>query len=111
MAKDGEATTGELARAVYANPVFDWQRNRLRDKGEQIPKLRSWQYARIRLAAPTFADLVPGTPGAKHPGRGGYRWKLRGEFYSDVRARKTVAYRQKRRGLPRRNFSCKTYEL
>jgi len=95
MAKDGEATTGELARAVYADPIFDWQRNRLRDKSEQIPKLRSWQYARIRLAAPTFADRVGGGRGRK-----GFRWRLRNEFYSDVRDRKTIEYRQRRQGLP-----------
>jgi hypothetical protein len=94
MAKDQEATTGELARAVYANPVFDWRNHRIRKEGEQLPKIVSWQYQRIRLAAPTFADKVGGGRG-----RGGYRWKLRGEFYPDVRNRKTARDRQKRQGL------------
>jgi hypothetical protein len=85
-----------LVRHVYQNPDFDPSRTRLRDKDEQIPKLRSWQYARIRLAARTFADLVPGTPGAKHPGRRGYRWRLRNEFWSDVRKRKAEQYRKRR---------------
>jgi hypothetical protein len=46
-AKGHEASTGELARAIYQNPIFDWSHGsngRMREKGEPIPKLKSWQY-------------------------------------------------------------------
>ena len=87
-------TTGQLARAVYANPIFDWKNDRLRKKGEVLPKIKSWMCHRIRLAAPTFADRVGGGPGRG----GGFRWRLRNEFYHDVRDRKTARDKQRRGG-------------
>jgi hypothetical protein len=83
FADQRELTTGELARLIYAHPL--WDRDRLRDKGEPLPKIKSWQYARIRRAAPTFADRVGGGRS-----RGGFRWRLRDEYFYDVRKRKTA---------------------
>jgi hypothetical protein len=79
-----EMSTGELARKIYQDPIFDWAHSRMRDKSEPIPPLKSYHYQRIRLAAPTFADLVGGGRG-----RRGYRWRLRDESYWDARRRKT----------------------
>jgi hypothetical protein len=52
----GDYTMSELARAIYCNPTYD-QDFRFRD-GKPPPKLKSRQYHRVRLAAPTFCDRV-----------------------------------------------------
>ena len=48
-------TTGELARAIYANPTWD-QNCRPREDGEPVPPIKSWMLSRVRKAAAAFAD-------------------------------------------------------
>jgi hypothetical protein len=86
-----EFTTGELVRLVYCSPVFDVNFN-LRKKGDPPPKIAHWMYDQIRKAAPTFFDRVGGGRG-----RGGIIWRLRDEFYDDVRKRKTARDQERRK--------------
>jgi len=69
------------------DPLWD-QDFRYRDKDAPLPKLKSWQYQRVRLAAPTFCDCV-GRAAARCPD----------QLYFEVRQQKraSVAARRKSR--------------
>jgi hypothetical protein len=84
-----EFTTGELARLIYADPLL----HKLFGKGDAPPKLKSWQYDRIRRAAPTFADRVGRSTSKGRP----WLWRLRDEYFLEVRRKKTARDAQKRK--------------
>jgi hypothetical protein len=77
-----EFTTAELARLIYADPLL----HKLVGKGEAPPKLKSWQYERIRRAAPTFADRVGRSTSKGRP----WLWRLRDQYFHEVRKKKTA---------------------
>jgi hypothetical protein len=77
-----EFTTGELARLIYANPLL----HKVFGKGDAPPKLKSWQYDRIRRADPTFAHRVGRSTSKGRP----WLWRLRDGHFSDVRQNKTA---------------------
>ena len=54
-----EFTTGELARLIYADPLL----HKLLRKSDAPPKLKSWQYDRIRRALPPLLTASVG----QHP--------------------------------------------
>jgi hypothetical protein len=85
-----EFTTGELARLIYTNPLL----HKVFGKGEAPPKLKSWQYDRIKRAAPTFADRVGRSTSKGRP----WLWRLREECFWDARRKKTAkdAFKRKR---------------
>jgi hypothetical protein len=88
--RDKLFTTGELARAIYAHPVWDQNCN-LRKRGEKLPKLKSWHYLAIRKAAPTFADCMGRSSARGRP----WLWRLRpGQFFDDARRAKTLSRRK-----------------
>ena len=75
LPRDGRPiSTGDLGRYVY-EPI-------VKDKNAPPFKLSSWQYARIRRAAPTFADPV----GRSETGSGRpHLWRLKyGELFFDT---------------------------
>jgi hypothetical protein len=84
-----EFTTGELAQLIYADPLL----HKLFGKGDAPPKLKSWQYDRIRRAAPTFADRVGRSTSKGRP----WLWRLREEYFWDVRQKKTARDASKRK--------------
>ena len=86
-----EFTTGELARLIYADPLL----HKLFGKGDAPPKLKSWQYDRIRRAAPTFADRVGRSTSKGRP----WLWRLRDAYLHDVRQKKTSRDASKRKQL------------
>jgi hypothetical protein len=84
-------TTGELARLIYADPLL----HKLFGKGDAPPKLKSWQYDRIRRAAPTFADRVGRSTSKGRP----WLWRLKEGYLSDVGQKKTARDASKRKRL------------
>jgi hypothetical protein len=95
---DRDWTTAELAREIYAHPTWD-QDFQFRD-GKPAPKLKSWMYHRVRLAAPTFCDPVGRSTTKGNP----YLWRPRpGVFFSDVRDWKRARDAERRRAKSDRN--------
>ena len=77
-------TTGELARAIYANPAWD-QNCWPREDGEPVPPIKSWMLSRVRKAAAAFADPV-GRVGHGHA----ILWRARpDQYWWNVRRAKT----------------------
>ena len=88
--RDKLFSTGELARVIYANPVWDQNCN-LREKGEKLPKLRAGTIWRLgRLLRPLQTVL------ARSSARGRpWLWRLRpDQFFDDARRAKTLSGRK-----------------
>ena len=64
-----EYTTGELTRLIYCDPLL----HEAFGKCGPPPKVKHWQYERVRKAASTFADRVGQSTGRGRPAI----WRLR----------------------------------
>ena len=83
---------GTLARAIYANPIWDQDFN-LRKKGRSRPNLRAGNTIAFGRAAPTFADCVGRSTSPGRP----WLWRVRSDqFWWNVRRREDRA----RQGRP-----------
>lgn len=87
-----DLTTGELVRLIYCNTTWDQDFN-LRKKGDPPLRVEHWMYERIRKAAPTFADRVGPSTGHGRP----WVWRLRADYFHDVRKQKRAEYEERRR--------------
>jgi hypothetical protein len=60
--------------------------DKLFGNGEAPPKLKSWQYDRIRRAVPTFADRIGRSTTKGRP----WLWRLRDKYFHEARKKKTA---------------------
>jgi hypothetical protein len=91
-----EYTTGELARLIYCDPLL----HKLFGKGGPPPKVKHWQYERVRKAAPTFADRVGRSTGRGRP----VIWRLRpNQYLPEIRQRKPAERAMQRKSQQKGN--------